>query len=268
MLEIINLTAGYDSGFAVHDIDMRVEAGEILGIIGPNGAGKTTLLRALTRVIAPREGRILLEGRDVRQLPIKTLARKVAVVSQSVSTGSMDVWGFVLLGRLPHYRNFQFIETHADRDIAEWALSITGAWAFRDRIMSELSGGERQLVLIARALAQKPLLLMLDEPIAHLDIGHQVDLLDLLRRLNREMGLTIVMVLHDLNLAAEYCHLLALLHEGRIHTIGKPADVIEYRTIEEVYKTVVVVGSSPVSSKPYVLPIPEARRAQAAPGGD
>ena len=153
----------------------------------------------------------------------------------------------------------------ADRDIAEWALRMTGGWAFRDRIMSELSGGERQLVLIARALAQKPLLLMLDEPIAHLDIGHQVDVLDLLRRLNRDMGLTIVMVLHDLNLAAEYSHVLALLHEGRIHTIGQPAEVIEYHTIEEVYKTVVVVGKNPVSAKPYVLPVPEAQRAQTAP---
>ena len=265
MLEIDNLTAGYDSGFAVHDIDMRVKPGEIVGIIGPNGAGKTTLLRALTRVITPRTGRILLEGQDVRRLPIKALARKVAVVSQSASTGDMDVWGFVLLGRLPHYRGFQFIETQADRDIAEWALRMTGAWRFRDRVMNELSGGERQLVLIARALAQKPLLLMLDEPIAHLDIGHQVDILDLLRRLNRDMGLTIVMVLHDLNLASEYCHALALLHEGRLHTSGRPDEVIKYRTIEKVYKTVVVVDRNPMTSKPYVLPVPETQRAGNAP---
>jgi len=265
MLEIVNLTAGYGSGFAVHRIDMRVEAGEILGIIGPNGAGKTTLLRALTRVIEPREGRVLLERQDIRKLPIKALARKVAVVSQGVPTGFMDVWGFVMLGRLPHYRGFQFLGTRADSEIVEWAMRITGAWSFSERLMAELSGGERQLVLIARALAQKPRLLLLDEPIAHLDIGHQVEVLDLLRKLNRDMGLTIVMVLHDLNLAAEYCHVLALLHNGRIHSVGRPAEVIEYRTIEEVYKTVVVVGKSPVSSKPYVLTVPEEQREKAAP---
>jgi iron complex transport system ATP-binding protein len=260
MLEIVNLTAGYDSGFAVHGVNMRVETGEVLGIIGPNGAGKTTLLRALTRVLSPRAGSILLEGRDIRHLSLKFLARQIAVVSQSVPSGDMGVWGFVLLGRLPHYGSFQFLETARDREIVEWAMKLTGAWPFRDRAMAELSGGERQLVLIARALAQEPRLLILDEPIAHLDIGHQVGVLDLLRRLNRDMGLTIVMVLHDLNLAAEYCHVLALVYNGRLHRIGSPAEVIDYHAIEEVYKTVVVVRENPLSSKPYVLTVPEEQR--------
>jgi len=263
-LAIENLTAGYASGFCIRDISMHVEPGEIVGIIGPNGAGKTTLLRALTRVIPPRQGRILLDGRDVRQLPVKELAGNVAVVSQTVPAVDMDVRSFVLLGRLPHYRRFQFAATHTDIETADWALDITGASTFGERIMGELSGGERQLVLIARALAQKPRLLMLDEPIAHLDIGHQVDVLDLLRRLNRDMGLTIVMVLHDLNLASEYCHKLALISGGRLHRHGTPEDVIEYRTIEAVYKTVVVVEINPTTHKPYVLPVPEAHR---APGG-
>lgn len=265
MLDIQHLTAGYASGFAVHDIDIRVEDGEILGIIGPNGAGKTTLLRALTRVITPTAGCILLEGRDIHTQPIKDLARQVAVVSQTAPGGGMNVHEFVLLGRFPHFRTFQFTATHTDVEIVEWALQVTGAFPFRDRIMDELSGGERQLVQIARALAQKPRLLMLDEPIAHLDIGHQVDVLDLLRRLNRDMQLTIVMVLHDLNLAAEYCHVLALISKGRLHTIGSPEQVIDYRTIEEVYNTVVVVGNNPTTKKPYVLPVPESQRAQYPP---
>ena len=266
MLAIENLTAGYESGFCVRDINMHVQTGDILGIIGPNGAGKTTLLRALTRVIDPHGGRILLDGRELHSLPVKALARQVAVVSQTVPVGDMNVMDFVLLGRLPHYRTFQFSATCSDTDIAEWALALTGASGFRDRIMGELSGGERQLVLIARALAQKPRLLMLDEPIAHLDIGHQMDVLDLLRRLNHDMGLTIVMVLHDLNLAAEYCHTMALISNGRLHTIGRPDEVIRYDIIEAVYKTVVVVGKNPITSKPYILPVPDSQRVQVESG--
>jgi len=264
-LAIEDLTAGYASGFCIRDISLDIEPGEILGIIGPNGAGKTTLLRALTRVIPPLHGRILLEGRDVRQVPAGEMARRVAVVSQTVPAVDLDVGSFVLLGRLPHYRRFQFAATQTDLETADWAMAITGTASLRDRIMGELSGGERQLVLIARALAQQPRLLMLDEPIAHLDIGHQVDVLDLLRRLNRDMGLTIVMVLHDLNLAAEYCHKLALISHGDLHSHGTPEAVIDYRTIEAVYNTVVVVETNPTTHKPYVLPVPEAHRAPAKP---
>ncbi|MDD5707979.1 MAG: ABC transporter ATP-binding protein, partial [Kiritimatiellae bacterium] len=262
MLEIVNLTAGYEAGFSVRQVSLRVAAGEILGIIGPNGAGKTTLLRALTRVLKPREGRVLLEGRDIRSIALKTLARNVSVVSQTVPAGEMDVWNFVLLGRLPHYRGFQFAASQSDRSTAEWAMRVAGVWPFRERCMYEMSGGERQLVMIARALAQKPRLLLLDEPIAHLDIGHQIAVLDLLRKLNRKMGLTIAMVLHDLNLAAEYCHKLALLDGGALRKTGSPEEVLDYRILEPVYKTVVVVSRNPVTSKPYVVPVPEEQRRQ------
>jgi iron complex transport system ATP-binding protein len=264
MLRVENLTAGYESGFAVRQVNMQVRTGQMFGIIGPNGAGKTTLLRALTRQIVPRQGQVLVDGRDLWSVPLKELARKMAVVSQNVPAGDLDVWGCVLVGRLPHFASFQFRESHSDRQIAEQAMRMAGAWMFRDRLMDELSGGERQLVVIARALAQQPSLLLLDEPIAHLDIGHQLQVLDLLRRLNAELGLTIVMVLHDLNLAAEYCDALVLLDEGRVHKHGPPAEVLTYRTIETVYKTVVVVGRNPVSEKPYVCPVPEAYRATTA----
>lgn len=260
MIEVVNLTAGYEGGFAVRAVDLRVEPREILGIIGPNGAGKTTLLRALTRVLRPRSGRVLFEGRDILDIPVRDLARQVAVVSQTVPAAAMDVWSFVMIGRLPHFRPGQFFETREDGRTVEWAMRVAGAWRFRDRPMAELSGGERQLVLIARALAQKPRLLLLDEPIAHLDIGHQVAVLDLLRKLNRKMGLTMVMVLHDLNLAAEYCHQLALLDDGRLSRTGGPAEVLDYRIIEAVYRTVVVVKKNPMTGKPYVLPIPEEER--------
>lgn len=260
MLQINDLTCGYESGFAIENIDLNVKDGEIVGIIGPNGSGKTTLLRAITRALRPRNGKILLEGKDIWQMKIKELARKVAVVSQSPQTGFMTVEEFVLLGRIPYYERFQFLETRKDRKIACEAMALTDSLNLKDKFMEEISGGERQLALIARALTQEPRLLLLDEPTAHLDITHQVGILDLIRRLNREFGLTVVMVLHDLNLAGEYCHRLVLINNGKIHKVGCPEEVIDYRIIEDVYKTVVIVEKNPVSSKPFVLVVSEDAR--------
>ena len=260
MLQVSNLTCGYGAGFSLRDADMGVEDGEIVGIIGPNGSGKTTLLRAITRVLRPVSGRILFEGQDIWQTKIKELARKIAVVSQGPETGLMTVEEFVLLGRIPYYSRFQFMETRKDRKIAHDAMALTDSFRLKDQFMERMSGGERQLALIARALAQEPRLLLLDEPTAHLDITHQVGILDLVKRLNKDYGLTVIMVLHDLNLAAEYCHRLVLLNKGRIHKIGPPEEVIDYRIIEDVYKTVVVVEKNPISCKPYVLVVSEEAR--------
>jgi iron complex transport system ATP-binding protein len=164
---------------------------------------------------------------------------------------------FVLLGRIPHFRAMQFVESRHDRDVASRCMELTDTLRLRDKPIQHLSGGERQLAQIARALAQEPRLLLLDEPTAHLDITHQVTVMDLLRKLVRELDLTVVMVLHDLNLASEYCDRLALISQGRVFKTGVPRDVIDYRVIEEVYKTVVVVNENPVSGKPYVLIVPE-----------
>ena len=260
MLQISNLTCGYDSGFFLHNADLQVEDGEVVGIIGPNGSGKTTLLRAITRALKPESGKILLEGKNIWQMRIKELARKIAVVSQSPETGFMTVEEFVLLGRIPYYGRFQFLETKKDLKIARNAMALTDSLRLKDQFIGRISGGERQLALMARALTQEPKLLLLDEPIAHLDITHQVGILDLVRRLNKDFGLTVVMVLHDLNLASEYCHRLVLLSMGKIHKVGSPEEVIDYRIIEDVYKTVVVVEKNPLSSKPYVLVVSEEAR--------
>jgi iron complex transport system ATP-binding protein len=166
----------------------------------------------------------------------------------------------VLLGRIPHFEKMQFLETARDFEAAREAMSLTRTLKFKDRLMRELSGGERQLVFIARALAQEPRLLLLDEPTTHLDITHQVAILDLLKRLNRERGLTVIIVLHDLNLASEYCQRLVLMREGRIYKAGRPDEVLSYQIIEEVYKTVVVVEKNPISLRPYVLLVPEEER--------
>ncbi len=260
MLEIKNLVCGYDSKFILQDINFKVENKEFVGIIGPNGSGKTTLLRAITRVLKPKKGAILFEGKDVSRMRHKELAREIAVVSQSSETGFMSVEEFVLLGRTPYYERFQFLETKDDLAIALRCMKLTDTFRLKDRFMQELSGGERQLALIARALTQEPKLLLLDEPTSHLDIAHQVGILDLIKRLNKELGFTVAMVLHDLNLASEYCQRLVLLDQGRIHKIGPPEQILNYQIIEEVYGAAVVVEKNPISLKPYVLVVSEEER--------
>lgn len=257
MLRIRNLTCGYDSKIILHGIDLDVEEGELIGVIGPNGSGKTTLIRAVSRVLKPASGEVMLDGKNIWQTGFKELARKIAVVPQAFSGGTMSVEEFVLLGRIPHFTEFQFLETQEDLKIAKESMVLTDTYGLKDRLMKETSGGERQLALVSRALAQQPRLLLLDEPTAHLDIAHQVRILDLIRRLNKELGLTVIIVLHDLNLASEYCRRLVLINEGRIHKVGLPEEVIRYQIIEEVYKTVVVVKENPVSFKPCVFLVSE-----------
>ncbi len=260
MLEIKNLTCGYDEKIVLQGIDLKANAGEFIGVIGPNGSGKTTLIRAISRLVRPRAGSIFLAGKNIWQMSFNELAKTIAVVSQSLETGSLSVEELVILGRLPYFRRFQFLETRQDVEAAERCMALTGIIRLKDKPIYTISFGERQLAFISRALAQEPKLLLLDEPTSHLDIAHQVQVLDLLSKLNKELSLTIIMVLHDLNLAAEYCRRLVLIHEGRIHKTGTPSEVLTYQTIEDVYKTVVLVEKNPVSSKPCVLLVSEEER--------
>jgi iron complex transport system ATP-binding protein len=254
VVEVRELFCGYNSEPVLQGISFSVNRGEFCGIIGPNGSGKTTLLRAITKVLKPKSGEIYIEGQNINEIDFKKLAQKVAVVSQIQDFGfNMKVEEFVLLGRIPYRQKFQFLETKIDEKFAQKAMELTGIIKFKNRFIQELSGGERQLVVIARALAQTTKLLLLDEPIAHLDITHQVKILDLIRKLNKENEITVIVVLHDLNLASEYCDKLVLLNKGCIHKIGTPKEVLTYQIIEEVYNTIVVVKESPISHKPHVL---------------
>jgi iron complex transport system ATP-binding protein len=185
----------------------------------------------------------------------KQMAQQLAVVSQQPATGFMRLQEYVLLGRTPHYQKLQFFENKKDIQIMEQSLEQTGLGHFAQKPLAEMSVGEQQLAAIARALCQQPQLLILDEPTSFLDITHQVAIMDLIRRLNREQGLTVIMVLHDLNLASEYCHRLLLLNQGRTHKLGTPEEVLTYATIEEVYQTVVLVKNNPISNRPYIFPI-------------
>jgi iron complex transport system ATP-binding protein len=256
LLHINHLRGGYHKQDIIRDITLEISKGDFLGVIGPNGSGKTTLLRLMSRALKPSAGKIMLSGEDISSLDLKRFCCQVAFVSQDALINfSFSVFEIVLMGRIPHLKRLQ-AESKKDLMSAEQALIMTDTLHLKDKMINELSSGERQRVLIARALAQEPVLLFLDEPTAHLDIGHQIQILDLLRRLNRQNNLTIVMVLHDLNLAAEFCDRIVLMDEGKVFDEGSPEQVLTYQNIEKVYKTIVVVNKNPISLKPYVLLVP------------
>lgn len=256
LLKINNVSAGYYKEDVVKDISLDINQGDFMGIIGPNGSGKTTLLRLATRVLRPRKGRIYLRGEDIFQMDLKEFCRNIAFVSQDVATNfSFTVMEVVLMGRIPHLKRLQF-ETKKDIKITEEVLSVSDTLNLKEKMMDELSAGERQRVIIARALAQEPILLFLDEPTSHLDIGHQIQILDLLKRLNRQNNLTIAMVLHDLNLSSAYCNRIVLLDNGSIFREGNPEQVLTYQNIEAVYKTLVLVNDNPVTGRPNVVLVP------------
>lgn len=257
ILEVNNLCCGYDSKAVIKDISFSVSEGDFLGIIGPNGAGKTTLFRAVSNILPHWEGNILYKGKDVSKITPRDFAREVAVIPQILEIPfAFSVEEFVLMGRFPHVERFKALK-EKDYKILEEVLKLTDTFAFCKRKMSELSGGERQRIILAQGFAQQPQLLLLDEPTAHLDIGHQVQVLDLLKKLNKEKNLTVIIVLHDLNLASDYCDRLILLKEGAVFKEGSPRHVLTYQNIEEVYKTVVVVKENDISSKPYILLVSE-----------
>ncbi|MCX5714716.1 MAG: ABC transporter ATP-binding protein [Candidatus Omnitrophica bacterium] len=253
LLRVNDLFGGYGREVVIKGVSFAIKKGEFVGIIGPNGSGKSTLLRLMSRVLAPQQGGVSFSGSDISRMGFKDLARQVAFVSQDTAINfSFSVEEVVLMGRIPHLKRLQS-EGKKDLDIAERALSLTDTLGIKEKDIDGISAGERQRVIIAKALAQEPVLLLLDEPTSHLDIGHQVQTLDLLKKLNRQNNLTIVMVIHDLNLASEYCSRIILFDQGKIFKDGVPQEVLTYQNIESVYRTIVIVNKNPLSLKPYVF---------------
>ena len=238
--------------FAFAGLSFTIEAGEVFGVVGPNSAGKTSLLRLLTRVLVPARGHIVLDGRAVAALSPWELARRVAVVPQEAPRPfPFTVGELVLMGRYPHAPG-RFFEDAEDTAVARAAMAETGVLDLAALPFEQLSGGERQRAMLARALAQRPRLLVLDEPTAHLDLRYQAQTAALLRRANRERSMTILLVSHDLNLAAEVCDRLLLLADGRVVSVGPPQAVLEERVLETVFGCPVTVDKSPTSGRPVV----------------
>lgn len=257
MLELDRVGFRYREDWVLREIGFSIERGDFLGILGPNGSGKTTLLRLVDGVLSPGEGRVLLHGRDVAGMKRRDIARVMAVVPQDQPlVFSFSVREIVLMGRSPHLGNLAF-ESARDLEIARTAMEETETASLAERNFNELSGGERQRVLIARALAQEPSLLLLDESTAFLDLRHQVAFMSLLRFLNREKGLTILAVTHDINLAALFCGKILLLKEGRIHALGPPKEVITETGIREVYRVRAAVDGHPGTGAPRVTVMPD-----------
>lgn len=254
-LTVENLELGYGNRTVVEDLDLAVPPGKITCIVGANACGKSTLLRSMSRLLAPRGGHVLLDGRDVHRLPAKQLARTLGLLPQSpIAPEGIVVADLVGRGRHPHQRVLSRWSREDDAAVAD-ALAATHITELAERSVDELSGGQRQRVWIAMVLAQQTDLLLLDEPTTFLDVSHQVEVLDLLTDLNRDRGTTIVMVLHDLNLAARYADHLVAMAAGRIHAAGDPAEVLTSDMVEAVFGLDSRVISDPVSGKPLVLPV-------------
>lgn len=256
-LKIEDFSCGYPGKFVLEKLKFEVSKGDFVGIIGPNGSGKTTLFKGISGELALISGKSVLSGTNLSQMNLKERAQNLAVVSQHIEVGNMTVEEYVLMGRIPYRKSFQFFETKADIEIAHKYMELTGVLVMKDKFMNALSGGEQQLAAIARALTQEPQLLLLDEPTSHLDITHQVQILNLIRRLSRNLGLTVLMIIHDLNLAGEYCDSLIMMQKGTIRKKGLPADVLNYADIEAVYETIVVTRTNPISNKPVVFLVSE-----------
>lgn len=255
-LQVEQIAYAYEKTPVLKDISFSVKRGEFLGVIGPNGAGKTTLLKTINRILPAQKGEILLQGVNLKDLKLREVARKMSMLGQDIDLSfSLTVLDLVLMGRFPHLGRFEK-EQRKDLEVAHECLELTQTLNLAERYFKQLSAGERQRIILAKALAQQPQLLLLDEPTAHLDIAHQIKMFDLLLKLNQENGLTIIAVLHDLNLASEYCTKLLLLHRGEIISWGSPWEVLRYETIEKTYGAVVLVKENPLSRKPYILPIP------------
>ncbi|UFU08021.1 ABC transporter ATP-binding protein [Ruania halotolerans] len=253
-LRVENLTVGYHERVVIESLDLTIPPGQITAIVGANACGKSTLLRSMSRLLGPRGGQVLLDGRAVHRMPAKQLARELGLLPQApIAPEGITVSDLVGRGRHPHQRILSRWSAADDEAVAD-ALTVTDTLELAERPVDELSGGQRQRVWIAMALAQRTDVLLLDEPTTFLDVSHQVEVLDLLTDLNAARGTTIVMVLHDLNLAARYADHLIAMADGQLHAAGAPEQVLTPDMVRTVFGLDSDVITDPVSGKPLMLP--------------
>ena len=250
-LQIKDLSFSYGSTQILKDISMELGSSTVLGIVGPNGAGKSTLIRCIDRILVPQHGTILLDGQEMKQMSSMEIAKKIGYVPQSISnTFPATVFDTVLMGRRPH---LGWRSSEEDIDVVLEVLTMLKIKYLAMRDFSEISGGQQQKVLIARALAQDAEILLLDEPTSNLDIRHQLEVMEILTKLVKKKGLSVMMAIHDLNLASRYSDRIILLNGGSIRDAGDPVSVLTVENIQSVYGAEVIVKHE--AGKPYIIPI-------------
>lgn len=263
MIQVEQLSGGYGGAPVVKNVSFTVRKGEVLGILGPNGSGKSTLLKVMSGILPATSGSILIEGKNIKSYTARALAKKMAVLPQlHANAFSNTVREAVSLGRYPHQTGFFSSWSELDEQTVQYAMTQTGVLRYEHTPMEFLSGGEQQRVFVAQALAQAAEVLLLDEPTNHLDIAHQRQILDLVRNEAIECGLTVVMVLHDMNLASLYCDTLLLMENGQMRAIGAPHEVLVAPQIEEVYQARVTTYAHPEMPKPQITLMPVANEHQ------
>ena len=256
ILELDNIHFSYRDNPVLRGLHLDVREGEIMAVVGPNGSGKSTLLKVISGALKPLSGSVMWGNRDLVSISPRDRARLVAVVPQLPHIPeTFTAQEIVLMGRTP-YLGLLESESREDLVIVKRSMELTGTWEFADQPMWKLSGGERQRVLIARALAQQTPLLLMDEPTANLDIAYQVTVMETLKVLQKEGGGAILIAIHDLTLAAQYCDYIALLKDGVVYVEGQPEDVLTVANVFEGYSTQVYILNHPISGKPVVLPGP------------
>lgn len=255
MIEAINIKVGYENRVIIDDLSLKINEGEIVSIIGPNGSGKSTLLKSLSKILNRKDGNVLLDNKSIDSMNNNDVAKVLAMVSQqNTSPNDITVKELVYYGRIPH-KNWFESKNKEDEEIVNWSLEQTGIMHYADRKVVNLSGGERQRVWLAMALAQKPKVLFLDEPTTYLDMCHQLELMELIKYINKEFNMTIVMVLHDLNQAARYSDRVIIMKDGKIVADGKPKDVIVKDIIHFVYNVKCCISKDPILDIPQVYPL-------------
>lgn len=244
----------YGKKEVLQGLTLDIPKGKVVTLIGQNGCGKSTLLKTVSKAVSPRHGKVVYLDQKLSSYPPKQLAQKIAYLSQvHESPPDIDVRTLVSYGRFP-YSRFGRGMTAGDGKIIDRALSLTGMTHLKDRILSTLSGGERQRAWIAMTIAQEPEILILDEPTTYLDVSYQVEVLELVRRLNRELGITIVMVLHDINLAARYSDHLAAIRGGVLFVEGSPEEIVTEQNLRDIFEIEAVVYQDPIHGCPYFIP--------------
>jgi len=257
IIRLENVSLGYDGFPVLEEIELSARAGEIVGLIGPNASGKSTLIKAISGLLKPFTGQVFIDGRDIKNISNEEMARLIAVVPQHPNLPPVfTAFEMALMGRTPHLGLLRY-ESSRDFEIVWKAMELTKTQHLAERKVGELSGGERQRVVISRALVQQPKVMLLDEPTAHLDLNYQIEILNLMMELSQEQGLTLILALHDLNLAAQYCERLLLLNGGGVFVEGSPQEVITPENIRRVYGAEVLIQPHPLNGLPVVIgPVP------------